>query len=222
MAARRRSAWSAAVVLPSLALVAAGLTPGTAVISPRCPVPDGVRAGQVVLVEGDGTRATVTACRRQGDGGYVAAMGPWRGRVGSAGVAPAGAKREGDRRTPSGVFPLRGAFGAGANPGVRVGWLRVDGADVWVDDSRSRLYNTRQRLPARGRWRSAERLAVPAYRYAQVVGYNERRVRGLGSAIFLHLDTGRATAGCVAVPSRALLALLRWQEPGAVMVVRPG
>jgi L,D-peptidoglycan transpeptidase YkuD (ErfK/YbiS/YcfS/YnhG family) len=134
-------------------------------------------------------------------------------------VAPRDRKREGDRRTPSGVFALGAAFGAGPDPGVRVGWLHADGADVWVDDPASPLYNTRQRLPSRGRWRSAERLAVPAYRFAQVIGYNSRRVPGRGSAIFLHVDRGRATSGCVALPRAALVRLLRWQEPGAVIVI---
>ena len=74
-------------------------------------------------------------------------------------------------------------------------------------------------LPARGRWTSAEKLYIRAYNYAQVIGYNEARKPGLGSAIFLHLDTGRATAGCVSLPSGPLLKLLRWEKPGAVMVI---
>jgi L,D-peptidoglycan transpeptidase YkuD (ErfK/YbiS/YcfS/YnhG family) len=88
-----------------------------------------------------------------------------------------------------------------------------------VDDSQSRLYNTHQVLPANGRWRSAEKLNIRAYEYAQIIGYNEARKPGLGSAIFLHLDSGRPTAGCVSVPRAALLALLRWQRAGAVMAI---
>jgi L,D-peptidoglycan transpeptidase YkuD (ErfK/YbiS/YcfS/YnhG family) len=97
--------------------------------------------------------------------------------------------------------------------------MRVTGRDVWVDDPRSRHYNTHQVLPARGRWRSAERLRIPAYAYAQVIGFNEAGRPGLGSAIFLHVDTGRPTAGCVALPRSALLRVLRWQRPGGMVVV---
>jgi len=46
-----------------------------------------------------------------------------------------------------------------------------------------------------------------------VIRYNTARVPGLGSAIFLHVGTGSATAGCVSLPRRELLAILRWLRP---------
>jgi L,D-peptidoglycan transpeptidase YkuD (ErfK/YbiS/YcfS/YnhG family) len=147
-------------------------------------------------------------------------LGPYTGWVGRGGVAAPGAKREGDGRTPSGVFALRGGFGVRADPGLPQGWFVVDDADVWVDDPGSALYNTHQREPADGRWASAEKLAnPPAYDYAQVIGYNEDASPGAGSAIFLHVSTGGPTAGCVSLPSPALLEVLRWQRSGAVMVI---
>jgi len=86
--------------------------------------------------------------------------------------------------------------------------------DVWVDDSRSRLYNTHQRLPANGRWAAAEKMRrSPAYNYAQVIGYNERPTPGRGSAIFFHLDQGRGTAGCMWLPTSSLLAVMGWEKP---------
>lgn len=184
-----------------------------------CRVRAGIRAGQVLLVVGQGTRAMITACARRSDGRYVRQLGPYRGWVGYRGVAAPGRKREGDGRTPAGVFALRSGFGSVANPGLRLGWLRVDGADVWVDDARSRLYDTHQRLPARGRWASAERMLQPAYRYAQVIGYNSAHVPGRGSAIFLHVSTGGPTAGCVSLSSAGLLRVLRWERPGAVIAI---
>jgi L,D-peptidoglycan transpeptidase YkuD (ErfK/YbiS/YcfS/YnhG family) len=130
------------------------------------------------------------------------------------------AKHEGDLRTPAGVFPLRSGFGIYANPGLGLGWFRVGSRDVWVDDSRSTLYNTHQRTPANGRWSSAEPLDnAPAYNYAQVIGYNEARTPGRGTAIFLHVDHGSGTAGCVSVPTANLLAIFRWEQPGAVIVI---
>jgi L,D-peptidoglycan transpeptidase YkuD (ErfK/YbiS/YcfS/YnhG family) len=185
-----------------------------------CPVPASVHAAQVVLVRHTGTHALVTACALRSRGGYRLVLGGFRGWVGYRGVAPAGTKREGDGRTPGGVFRLRGGFGTASNPGLRLGWLQVDAADVWVDDPRSSLYNTHRRLPARGRWASAERLRQPAYRYAQVIGYNEARTPGRGSAIFFHVSTGGPTAGCVSLPTSALLEVMRWERPGAVIVIR--
>jgi L,D-peptidoglycan transpeptidase YkuD (ErfK/YbiS/YcfS/YnhG family) len=56
---------------------------------------------------------------------------------------------------------------------------------------------------------------VPAYDYAAVITYNAARTPGLGSAIFLHVGTGTATAGCVSLPIGRLRTILRWLRPGA-------
>jgi L,D-peptidoglycan transpeptidase YkuD (ErfK/YbiS/YcfS/YnhG family) len=180
----------------------------------------GAGEDQVVVVRGSGTRATVRACSRQADGTYSTDLGPYRGYVGRSGVTSAASKREGDGHTPGGVYALRGGFGAKGDPGLAQGWFVVDGNDFWVDDPSSSLYNTHQRGPADGRWGSAENLlTVPAYNYAQVIGYNESSTPGKGSAIFLHVSTGGPTAGCVSLPTDALLAVLRWQDPGAVIAI---
>ncbi len=178
-------------------------------------------AQQVVVVDSSGTRASVEACSRTSGGDYERDLGPFSGYVGRSGVSSASSKREGDGATPAGVYPLRGGFGINSDPGLAQGWDRVDSSDVWVDDPDSSLYNTQQRLPADGRWSSAEPLAnAPAYNYAQVIGYNEAATPGRGSAIFLHVSTGGPTAGCVSVATSALLDLMRWQESGAVIVIR--
>jgi L,D-peptidoglycan transpeptidase YkuD (ErfK/YbiS/YcfS/YnhG family) len=175
---------------------------------------------QVVVVESSGTRATVRACSRQDDGTYATDLGPFDGWVGRSGVTSASSKREGDGHTPGGVYPLRGGFGAKGDPGLPQGWFTVDGNDFWVDDPGSALYNTHQRGPVDGRWNSAENLlTVPAYNYAQVIGYNEGQTPGEGSAIFLHVSTGGPTAGCVSVSTSALLDIFRWERSGAVIAI---
>ncbi len=175
------------------------------------------RPAQVLVVKASGTRATLIGCSRRGSG-YRATLGPFPARVGYHGVAPPGAKREGDGRTPGGTFALGPGFGSARSPGLRQGWLPAGARDVWVDDPHSALYNTHQRLPAHGRWRSAERLAIPAYRYAQVIRYNTGAIPGLGSAIFMHVGN-TPTSGCVALATHDLLTVMRWERPGAVMVI---
>jgi len=147
----------------------------------------------------------------------MVASGPYVGHVGKDGVSARHA--EGDKTTPTGVFPLRGGFGLQDNPGLRIGtWFVVDADDVWVDDPGSPLYNTHQRLPARGRWLSAKNLDNPdAYEYAQIIGVNEKRTPDLGSAIFLHVDTGEPTGGGVSLATAPLLTILRWERAGAVI-----
>ncbi|HUR50834.1 MAG TPA: L,D-transpeptidase family protein [Mycobacteriales bacterium] len=183
-----------------------------------CPGVPSVSAQQVVLVVASGSSAVIRACERR-DGTWVSVMGRMHGHVGMNGVS--GAKREGDRRTPAGIFSLGRGFGVRANPGVAFSWRHTTTADVWVDDSGSSLYNTWQQKPANGRWDSAEDLYVPGnYDYLQVIGYNTARVPGKGSAIFLHVDHQSGTFGCVTLPRSELVRVLRWERPGAVMVIR--
>src|SRR5260370_1212639 len=60
----------------------------------------------------------------------------------------------------------------------------------------------------------------PQYRYFAVLEYNAHPVvPGRGSAIFLHVSTGRGTAGCVSLPETELLRLLRWLRPAAAPVI---
>ncbi|MGZ4783658.1 MAG: L,D-transpeptidase family protein [Oryzihumus sp.] len=182
-------------------------------------IPSSVSASQVVLVDAYGASATVRACARS-HGTWVSQLGPYYGHVGQRGVS--WSKREGDMTTPAGTFPLRGGFGPYGNPGLDGTWFTTGSSDVWVDDPGSSLYNTHQHTPANGRWDSAEPLLKsPAYDYAQVVGYNEARTPGRGSAIFFHVDLGHGTAGCVSIPSSALRAVMRWERPGALMTITP-
>lgn len=184
-------------------------------------VPDVGSATQVVLVDSSGSSATIRACERRG-GRWVSVMGRMSGHVGYRGVAPPGDKREGDRRTPGGTFRLGRGFGVQPDPGgTWFSWRRATRDDVWVDDPGSDLYNTWQQLPANGRWDSAESLYQPLdYAYAQVVDYNTAPVPGRGSAIFLHVDDGNPTLGCITLRRSALLEVFRWERPGTVIVIR--
>lgn len=172
-------------------------------------------ARQVVAVTNrswTSTYATLQAFEKRADGSWRSVFGPWSVRVGRNGFGSP--KREGDGQTPVGSYTVPGMFGVKANPRVRYRWLKVDGYDVWVDDSRSAYYNLHMRRPANGRWRSAESLYQPGpYAYAAVIGYNLARRPGYGSAIFFHVTTGRATAGCVSAAWWQVVNVLRWLDP---------
>jgi L,D-peptidoglycan transpeptidase YkuD (ErfK/YbiS/YcfS/YnhG family) len=171
---------------------------------------------QLVRVTATSHRATYArfiAYRRAG-GRWVQVFGPWTARVGYNGIARRGRKREGDGRTPSGTYGFGFFFGVLANPGVAFPYRRARRYDYWDDDSSSPYYN--EWVNARHRDPGADPEPMdqrPAYDYAAVIGYNVARVPGRGSAIFLHVGTGTATAGCVSLPERRLLRVLRWLRP---------
>jgi L,D-peptidoglycan transpeptidase YkuD (ErfK/YbiS/YcfS/YnhG family) len=122
-------------------------------------------------------------------------------------------KREGDGATPIGTFHLRQAFYRAdriQRPRTSLPLAALRSDDGWCDEPGDRNYNRRVRHPypagAEHLWRS-DRL----YDLVVVLGYNETpRVRGRGSAIFMHVagENFVATAGCVALRIGDLLRVL--------------
>jgi L,D-peptidoglycan transpeptidase YkuD (ErfK/YbiS/YcfS/YnhG family) len=183
-------------------------------------------AQQVIAVAANSygtSTATVTAYER-GANGWTQVFGPWSAYTGRNGVAPAGAKREGDGRTPSGVYGFDFMFGVNANPGVHYSYRRVTGPNiVWDDDSNSPNYNLWIDTNTQSAGANPEPMDnIPSYFYGAVIAYNDARTPGLGSAIFLHVSHGSSTAGCVALPTDELLSLLHWLDPGRSPVIAIG
>ena len=173
--------------------------------------------GQLVTVRAasyGATQAELTAYRRVG-GRWRRVFGPWVAWIGRNGMARPGAKREGDGRTPSGTFGFGFFFGVDPDPGVRFSYRRIDTFDVWDDDPSSPLYNQWVDDRYANPGADPEPMDVSAYDYGAVIGYNTARTPGLGSAIFLHINIGTPTAGCVTLPVSELLEILRWLNPAA-------
>ena len=160
------------------------------------------------------TTATLTGWSRV-NGTWRRTWGPWTAWVGRHGVAPPGAKREGDGRTPSGTYGFSFFFGVHSDPGVRYEYRHITSHSiVWDDDPASPRYNewSDTRHDAAGA-NPEPMYNTPSYDYGAVIAYNSARTPGLGSAIFLHVSHSSPTAGCVAVPTSELLDLLRWLDP---------
>ena len=166
---------------------------------------------------GDGqTTATLSAYQLDA-AGWHQVFGPWVARIGYAGFAPPGQKREGDGRTPSGSYGFDFFFGVLGDPGVQFPWRPITGPNiVWDDDPSSPLYNQWVDKTVSNPGAAPEPMDVSAYDYGAVIAYNASpTVPGAGSAIFLHVSDGSATVGCVSLPTSQLLAVLRWLSPSA-------
>jgi L,D-peptidoglycan transpeptidase YkuD (ErfK/YbiS/YcfS/YnhG family) len=174
-------------------------------------------ARQVIAVTASGygtSYATFRAFRKTASGWHEV-FGPWPARIGYNGFAPRGDKREGDGRTPTGSYHFQFMFGVDGSPGVRFHYRPALRTSYWDDDSSSANYNkwVDSRHDATGR--NPEPMHVsPAYNYGAVIGYNRGRTPGRGSAIFLHVSHGSATAGCVSIAQSRLVKVLRWLRPG--------
>ena len=189
--------------------------PAAALPDPRLAEADG--AGQAIVVTAaayGASTATLTAYQRQG-AGWRPVFGPWAARIGRAGFAPPGEKREGDGRTPSGAYGFDFFFGVAPDPGVRFEYRPApDDTIIWDEDPASPTYNLWVDLDDYGGGHDPAGMYQPvAYQHGAVIAYNAARTPGLGSGIFLHATTGRATAGCVALPVDQLRSVLLWLDP---------
>ena len=137
------------------------------------------------------------------------------GTIGRKGFAPVGGKKEGDGKSPSGIYPLETAFGYFPSVATKMPYRQATDEDVWVDDVDSEDYNKWIRgKPNATSWERMKR-DDDHYKYGLVIEYNTNPVvKGMGSAIFLHVwKDGKGTAGCVAMSEERLLEILAWLDP---------
>lgn len=171
---------------------------------------------QLITVTAPSRSATSATLRvyRVVDRRRILVFGPWTARVGYNGIARPGRKREGDGKTPSGRFGFSFYFGVQSKLAFAFPFRHAYSYDYWDDDPASPRYNEWVNIHRHRAGANPEPMhQVPAYDYAAVIAYNTARVPGRGSAIFLHVGTGSATAGCVSLPRSELIKVLRWLRP---------
>ena len=130
-------------------------------------------------------------------------------------------KREGDGKSPAGLFPLTYAFGSAMKPEqLTFPYLRLVQYTECVDDVNSHQYNKIVNRMQVGifDWKSSEKMLeiMPQYELGVFVAYNSYPVvKGNGSCIFLHVwkDATTATSGCTAMGRLDLERIVGWLEP---------
>lgn len=129
-------------------------------------------------------------------------------------------KREGDGRSPAGVFPFLKAFGHPRAPegysDKNLPFLKVTDQQC-VDDKTSEYYNQIVAPAEVGgvTWNSAEKMKIDLYKLGLVVGHNcPKADPGMGSCIFFHLQAGpgKPTSGCTSMEPGSLRDLVLWMQ----------
>jgi hypothetical protein len=211
---------------------------------PTFPIPDSSRQVVVVLSDGwDDATALMWRFERQDAGaGWTPVGNAVKVNLGRTGLAwgrssliqqsdPCSTegprKKEGDGKSPAGLFPFLKAFGHPTPPqGYGKGNLPflVITDQQCVDDTASEHYN--QILSPSddpdASWSSAEKMSIDLYRWGLVVGHNCPKAQpGLGSCIFYHLQRGpgQPTSGCTSMDASSLKGLLLWLQSDAQPVV---
>jgi D-alanyl-D-alanine dipeptidase len=129
-------------------------------------------------------------------------------------------KREGDGKSPAGIFTLGYAFGFDDSADTKMPYKKLRDTTECVDDVKSPYYNEVVDRDPSGpaTWTSSEKMrTVEQYQRGALVNHNVPPKAGAGSCIFLHIWSGAShpTAGCTAMRREDLDTLLRWIDPPA-------
>lgn len=131
-------------------------------------------------------------------------------------------KREGDGKSPAGVFTLSSAFGY--SPVEKMGNLKMPYIHVTdmlecVDDVNSKYYNffANRSEVENVDWNSSEKMLLSGiwYELGVVVNHNKNPVRkGAGSCIFLHnwSSPTDSTSGCTAMAPPDMKDIIYWLD----------
>lgn len=192
------------------------------------------------IAEGwDSSHVTLSMVEKNSSGQWVRTKGPIPGRLGRSGLVwglglhsnPRGAttKKEGDGRSPAGIFAIGGLWTTTKTPVKhhrRLPEIRVGPCDLWVSDPATpQLYNRYVRLkrPASTPWELKEQMRQTDYAHSikLLICHNTaetpgRPVVGAGSSIFFHIwrkDGAAPTAGCTAMEETALRSLIAALDP---------
>ena len=185
------------------------------------------------------SHVTLSLVEKNAAGQWVRTLGPFPGRLGRAGLVwglglhanPRGAalKKEGDGRSPAGIYAIGGLWTTTSTPvkhHPRIPEVRVGPRDLWVSDpSTPKLYNRYVRLdhPATTPWELKEQMRQTDYAHSikLLICHNTeetpgRPVAGGGSSIFFHIwrrEGAAPTAGCTAMQEQNLRALIARLNP---------
>ncbi|MBA2586086.1 MAG: hypothetical protein H0U99_06335 [Chthoniobacterales bacterium] len=128
-------------------------------------------------------------------------------------------KREGDNRSPAGVFAFEKIYSRGATrQNFHFPFSELSETFEGVDDSASRRYNRlfdSAQISERD-WDSSEKIrgTNPLFRWLVDVKHNWEQFPGYGSCIYLHVwrGPGRPTSGCTAMAPESLERVVRWLD----------
>lgn len=187
------------------------------------------QSSQVLLVTDDRflffTRIKLYLMEKHGDKWHQA-FEPFDAVIGRNGFAPEGQKKEGDGKTPTGIYTLKLAFGYSESVNTKMPYRQALPDDIWVDDLNADDYN---RWTKRNQTRAVSfemmKREDSLYKFGVVIEYNtDPVIKGNGSAIFLHIwkEKGAPTAGCVAVSEEDMIKILEWLDPAKSPVIITG
>lgn len=133
-----------------------------------------------------------------------------------------GKTKEGDTKTPLGVFGVRSAFGIKSNPGTKLPFIKIT-PDTYACGC-EKYYNRIIDAKVTGhKCTEGEQMYYysPEYNYGIETDFNSANEYGKGSAVFIHcMGVKPYTGGCIALPEDDMRYILRDADPGLKIIIQ--
>lgn len=185
-------------------------------------LPETENCGQLLLLDTVGSTGSLMYYEKDASGWHL--LMTCGATLGKNGVS--NNKKEGDNTTPAGEYPLLFVYGI-SKPITQMPFQKLTANSVWVDDSRSKFYNTLQNSGNPDRdWSSCEAVydryfSGGTHKACIFIGYNGdgltpgTATAGKGSMITLcgKTDSLSPTAGCIDIFNTDMTKLLQYLNP---------
>lgn len=197
---------------------------------------------QAIIGIADGwnsSQVTLSVVEKNSKGEWVRVLGPYQGRLGRNGLIwglglhnnarGASIKKEGDGRSPAGVFDIGGLWVTHKTPVKHhrnIPYVKVGPNDLWITNTKDpRYYNRHVRLdhPAKTEWELKEQMRQTDYPHSikMLICHNTHERKGgvqvgRGSSIFFHIwrNEGKSpTAGCTSMHEKHLRTIIARLTP---------
>lgn len=197
---------------------------------------------QAIIGIADGwnsSQVTLSVVEKNSKGEWVRVLGPYQGRLGRNGLIwglglhsnarGASIKKEGDGRSPAGVFAIGGLWVTHKTPVKHhssIPYVKVGPNDLWITNTNdARYYNRHVRLdhPAKTEWELKEQMRQTDYPHSikMLICHNTPERKGgvqvgRGSSIFFHIwrNEGKSpTAGCTSMEEKNLRTIIARLNP---------
>jgi L,D-peptidoglycan transpeptidase YkuD (ErfK/YbiS/YcfS/YnhG family) len=188
-------------------------------------LPEADTAKQMFVVAAyEGTTAWISMHEKDKSGNWQMIMST-PGFIGKNGL---GKTKEGDAKTPTGIFHFNRAFGIADDPGCKIPYVKVDNDTYWSGDPRkgyhyNELVSLKDLPDLDIKSGDSEHIIDYPYHYQYClnISYNEKCKPGLGSGIFLHcLGPAKPfTAGCVSIPEDHMKYVMQHVDEKTVVVI---
>lgn len=131
-------------------------------------------------------------------------------------------KKEGDGKSPAGIFSLGSVFGYAKQDEVKflkMPYIYSHSKCFCIDDTNSEFYNLiiDSNYVSNADWNSREKMKLKnnLYKWGITIENNTSpRIKGNGSCIFFHIwdENNKPTTGCTVMPEKNLLEIIKWLD----------